>query len=139
MAAIYMVHMESRVNESFRPNFSPPSSNQFSYHRAKFLWRYANWVRCACGCGRLWSFANGKEGLSYDRWKTDKNKPCAAEVPTDTAAPAHGLAASLLSKVFRSGAEKRFSEALRLFDKNRLEWIKTQEEDSRIQIWSTTF
>jgi hypothetical protein len=64
MAAIYMVHREARVNESFRPNFSPPNSNQFSDLRAKFLWRYANWVRCACGCGRLWSFSNGMEGLS---------------------------------------------------------------------------
>ncbi|RYO92031.1 hypothetical protein DL762_001860 [Monosporascus cannonballus] len=108
MAAIYMVHMEARVNESFRPNFSPPNSNTFSYHRAKFLWWYANWVRCACGCGRMWSFANGKEGLAYDRWKMDKNKG--------------------------GGAEKTFNEALRLFDKNRVEWIKQQDEVTPVSI-----
>ncbi|RYP25003.1 hypothetical protein DL765_000231 [Monosporascus sp. GIB2] len=138
MAAIYMVHMEARVNESFRPNFSPPNSNTFSYHRAKFLWRYANWVRCACGCGRTWSFANGKEGLAYDRWKMDKNKRCAAEVPAEMAGSSQGLSTgsgSLISKLFRGGAEKRFNEALRLFDKNRVEWIKLQDEEDRIQIW----
>lgn len=38
---------------------SSPDSQRFSYHLAKFLWRYGSWVRCGSGCGRrcgrIWS------------------------------------------------------------------------------------
>ncbi|RYP19453.1 hypothetical protein DL765_003354 [Monosporascus sp. GIB2] len=45
LAAVYMIHMEGLVNPTYRPKFSPPDSNQFSYYRAKFMWRYGNWTR----------------------------------------------------------------------------------------------
>ncbi|RYP36266.1 hypothetical protein DL767_003419 [Monosporascus sp. MG133] len=130
LAAIYMIHMEGLVNPTYRPNFSPPDSNQFSYYRAKFMWRYGNWVRCSCGCGRIWSFANGVEGLRYDRWKSADRK-CQAEVP---GTPPRG--SSKLMKVFNMMAEKKQKNALRFFEKNRLSWNELQKEEDRIQLGS---
>lgn len=67
----------------------------------------------------------------YDELKPDKARACAAVVPDE--APSKGM----FSKIFRGGAERRRDEALRLFDRNRLEWMEPQDEDDRIQIWST--
>jgi len=127
LAALYMMHMESLVNPSWKPNFQPPNSNQFSTYRNKFLGLYDNWVRCSCGCERLWSFANGIEGLKYDQQKKH-GRACLAEVKPNDAK------SSGISKIFRVGEERRRKEALHFFDQNRSGWNRHQRPGDRLRI-----
>lgn len=138
MAALFMVHMETRVNDAFRPNFSPKHSGVFAYHRAKFVWRYANWVRCACGCGRMWSFANGLEGLTVERNMPDKSRACLAVLPDGDG---KGGSKGVLGRWFgvTSSGEKKVAKALKLFNVNRLDWNRLQSEEERTDVWSSTF
>jgi len=134
MAALYMVHMETHDNDSFLPNLSPKHSGIFSYHRAKFIWRYANWLRCTCGCGRMWSFANGLEGLTIERNMADKSQACLVILPDGNF---KDRSESVLGRWFSvtGSSEKKMAKALKLFNMR----MRQQDEERRIDVWSTTF
>jgi hypothetical protein len=110
LALLYMLHVES-----FIPNHTPKnmdvSNVTFTLERRKILECYGNWVNCACGCGRKWSFANGLAGLRKD---TSKRRGCEAAKWKDA-----GRFRRLLQRNKRKCAE--------LYDQNRRTWLRDRE------------